>query len=473
MAPNETQFGDHHMLLNPEHASLCDLVRFLLFSASETSKIILYTEEQKEDFWRRWYIFNSLFAQKLLLSWGKTMVQVGYKLELWLNLLSQNGGFLMLLSNFLKGNVVWPDSSSATFTSVVGYLDQRKELDKNIRPENPKYNASLAMMACKLAYENEAFVQTTIKDQWSMEYLGFYNFWNDYMGKISTQAMMFQDTRAQPNLIVVAFRGTSPFDPVAWQTDVDLSWFKLEGVGKIHGGFMKALGLQKEKGWPKEIQQGSKQPQYAYYVIRQRLREILEKNENAKFILTGHSLGGALAILFVTVLAMHEEELLLNRLEGVHTFGQPRVGDKQLGDYMKEKMEEYDVKYLRYVYCNDLVPRIPYDDQDNLFFEHWGPCLYYNSFYKGKVELEPNKNYGGLLWVIPNCVNAVWELVRSFIIPYTKGLEYKESWLMKMIRVVGLVFPGLAAHCPQDYVNATRLGSLALDPRKPNSSKRF
>jgi hypothetical protein len=103
MAPNETQFGDHHMLLNPEHASLYDLVRFLLFSTSETSKIIHYTEEQKEDFWRRWYIFNSLFAQKLLLSWGKTMVQVGYKLELWLNLLSQNGGFLMLLSNFLKG----------------------------------------------------------------------------------------------------------------------------------------------------------------------------------------------------------------------------------------------------------------------------------------------------------------------------------------------------------------------------------
>jgi hypothetical protein len=293
------------------------------------------------------------------------------------------------------------------------------------------------------------------------------------MGKISTQAMMFQDTRAQPNLIVVAFRGTSPFNPVAWQTDVDLSWFKLEGVGKIHGGFMKALGVQKDKGWPKEIQQGSKQPQYAYYVIRQRLREILEKNESAKFILTGHSLGGALAILFVTVLAMHEEELLLNRLEGVYTFGQPRVGDKQLGDYMKEKMEEYDVKYLRYVYCNDLVPRIPYDDEDNLFFEHWGPCLYYNSFYKGKVRLEPNKNYEGLLWVIPKCVNAVWELVRSFIIPYTKGLEYKESWLMKMIRVVGLVFPGLAEHCPQDYVNATRLGSLALDPPKPNSSKRF
>ncbi|XP_059455460.1 triacylglycerol lipase OBL1-like [Corylus avellana] len=459
MGPCESdQFCDHY-LLESENASLYDLVRFLLSSTSETSRFIHRRNKEKDDFWRRWYIFNSLLAQKLLLYWGKPLVQVGHMLELWLNLLSQNGGFLVLLSNLLKGNVVWPDRSSATFTSVLGNLDQRVELDKNIRPENPKYNASLAMMASKLAYENEAFVQTTIKDQWRMEYLGFYNFWNDYMGKVSTQAMMFQDTRVQPNLIVVAFRGTSPFDPVAWQTDVDLSWFKLEGVGKIHAGFFKALGRQKGKGWPKEIQEGSKQPQYAYYVIRQRLREILEKNESAKFILTGHSLGGALAILFVTVLAMHEEELLLNRLEGVYTFGQPRVGDKQLGDYMKEKLKEYNVRHLRYVYCHDMVPRIPYDDEANLFFEHWGPCIYYNSFYKGKVRYEePNKNYFSLLWAIPKYLNAAWELNRSFLIPYILGPDYEESWLMKMIRVVGLVFPGLAAHCPQDYVNATRLG---------------
>jgi hypothetical protein len=198
--------------------------------------------------------------------------------------------------------------------------------------------------------------------------------------------MMFQDTRAdQPNLIVVAFRGTYPFNPIAWQIDVDLSWFELEGVGKIHSGFMKALGLQKEKGWPKEIEQGSNQRQFAYYEIRKRLREILQKNENTKFILTGHSLGSALAILFVTVLTIHEEAWLLDKLEGVYAFGQPRVGNKQLGDYMKEKSKKYDVRYLRYVYCNDLVPRIPYDDE-NLFFEHWAPCLYYNSLYKGKVS---------------------------------------------------------------------------------------
>ncbi|XP_059454892.1 triacylglycerol lipase OBL1-like [Corylus avellana] len=460
VACHESKFCDHYMLLKPEDASLFGLVWYLLFSTSNTSGhgFIQCKEEPKlEGFWRRWYIFISLFAQKLLLYLGNPMDKIGKMLELGLN----------LLSNVLKGNFVWPNRSSAMFTSVVGNLDQRVELDKSIRPSDPKYNASLAMMASKLAYENEAFVQKTVRDHWSMEYLGFDNvFWNDYLEQPSTKAMMFQDTRAQPNLIVVAFKGTGPFDPIAWWTDVDLSWIEFKGVGNVHSGFMKALGLQKDTGWPQEIEQGSNQRQFAYYAIRQRLRDILQENKSAKFILTGHSLGGALAVLFMTVLAMHEEAWLLDRLEGVYTFGQPRVGNKHLGDYM-EKIDKYDVKYLRYVYCHDMVPRIPFDDEANIFFEHWGPCVYYNSFYEGEVRsVEPNKNYL-LKWSIPKCLNAIWELVRSLIIPYKKGREYKESWLMTIIRLVGLVIPGVAAHCPQDYVNAILLGSLPPDLQNP------
>lgn len=197
---------------------------------------------------------------------------------------------------------------------------------------------------------------------------------------------MLQDKRSEPNLIVVAFRGTEPFDADQWITDVDISWFNIPNVGKIHGGFVKALGPLKNGGWPKEIQENSTEAQHksAYYTLRKELKQILQQNKNAKFIITGHSLGGALAILFASILTIHEEAWLLDKLEGVYTFGQPRVGDEQFGEYMKEKLDKYDVKYERYVYCNDVVPRIPYDDK-TLLFKHFGPCTYFNSFYQGQV----------------------------------------------------------------------------------------
>lgn len=414
---------------------------------------------------RRWIIFISLLVQKMLLYLRKPMAITGSLVELWLNLLSSNGGFLALLLNLLKGKMAVPDKSSAEFTSVLGNLDTRVDLDRSIKNDGRRYTLSLSIMAAKLSYENEDFVQSVVRDHWKMEFFTFYNFWNEYQKKFSTQALMFRDTSSDPALIVVAFRGTEPFDADAWRTDFDISWYKLPNVGKIHGGFMKALGQQKRIGWPKEIEQGNDSSLLAYYTIRQQLREILHKDEKAKFIVTGHSLGGALAILFVAILAYHEESWLMEKLEGVYTFGQPRVGDEQFGKFMEEKFRTHNVRYLRCVYCNDMVVRLPYDDRI-LLFKHFGTCLYFNSCYRGEVvREEPNKNYFSVVWAIPKILNAVWELIRSFIIPYIKGPDYREGWFQRLLRVVGLVIPGLSDHGPQDYVNATRLGSLPLTPQ--------
>ena len=120
---------------------------------------------------------------------------------------------------------------------------------------------------------------------------------------------MFKETQSDPNLIVVAFRGTSPFDADAWRTDFDLSWCEFNKVGKTHSGFMKALGMQPNNRWPLELEtdqpQGSSDQHhpFAYYTIRKMLVDLLQEDVNAKFILTGHSLGGALAILFAGVRA--------------------------------------------------------------------------------------------------------------------------------------------------------------------------
>ncbi|KAK3029458.1 hypothetical protein RJ639_037743 [Escallonia herrerae] len=450
------QFCSQYLALKPEEASLFDLVRVLWSGQIERVSFLECTEPKKlRDLGPRWLIFISVVAQRLLLSMKRPLAFMGFMMETWLNLLSSNDGIFRLLLHALQGKVVKPDKNSATYTSVVGNLDRRVELDRSIKKGDSRYDASLSMMAAKLSYENEAFVQAIIRDHWKVIV--------DLQPKsdetFSTQAIMFQDTSSDSDLIVVAFRGTDPFVADDWCTDVDLSWYDVEGWGKVHAGFMKALGLQKTKGWPKEIQQGPAQRPYAYYTLREELRQILQKNERAKFILTGHSLGGALAILFGAVLALHEEAQMLERLEGVYTFGQPRVGDERFGESMKEKLEEYDVRYSRYVYCNDIVPRLPYDDK-TLLYKHFGPCLYYGSCYEGKkLEEEPNKNYFSLLWLIPKNLNAVWELTRGFIIPFVKGAEYKEGWFLRLYRFIGIAIPGLPAHSPGEYVNITRLGT--------------
>ncbi|KAJ8447979.1 hypothetical protein Cgig2_028855 [Carnegiea gigantea] len=277
--------------------------------------------------------------------------------------------------------------------------------------------------------------------------------------------MLRNVTMEGTDITVVAFCGTKPFDADDWCTDIDLSWVSLSGMGRAHAGFQKALGLQKigqSVGWPKEVDMSPGKPIYAYYKIREVLRQICRESNNAKFIITGHSLGGALAILFASVLMLHEEKKVLDRIEGVYTFGQPRVGDKEFGEFMKKSLEAYNVRYCRYVYSNDIVPRVPFDNR-TFMFKHFGPCLYYNSCYKGKeLPEEPNKNYFSLLRIIPIYVNAWWELIRGFILPYSNGPDYKEGWVQKAFRVFGLLIPGLSAHGPQDYDNVTRLGRMRM-----------
>lgn len=455
MAHNK-DFCCNYMVLEPNEVGLFDLFHILFSRNIEKRKFVFAPEGTEESFQHRWIIFISILAQKFLQSVAKPLKRTGTMLELWLNLPTCNHGFLGLLLNFLRGKVVFPDKTSSTFLSTIGNFDKRVELDGSIKHGDSKYTAALSMMASKAAYENNACIKTMVTDHWKMEFLGSYDFWNDYQEKFTTQAFMLHDKTT--NVAVVAFRGTEPFDADAWCTDIDISWYELPNVGKIHGGFMKALGLQKDKGWPKEIEQAQNKP-IAYYFIREKLREVLRENDSTKFLVTGHSLGGALAILFPAVLILHEEEWIMERLEGVYTFGQPRVGDEKFAEFMKEKLMEFGVRYYRFVYNNDMVPRLPYDDSVMLF-KHFGTCLFYNSFYEGQVVAEePNKNYFSPLTAIPKTLNAMWELIRSFIIPYTDGPSYTESYFLRVFRIIGLLIPGIPAHCPQDYVNATRLGS--------------
>ncbi|URE45687.1 Lipase (class 3) [Musa troglodytarum] len=326
-----------------------------------------------------------------------------------------------------------------------------------------------------------------------MHFVEFYNCWNDYQKKKSTQVFVLCDKRLDASIVLISFRGTEPFDPDDWNTDIDYSWYKIPKMGRIHMGFLEALGLGNRiqvstlqfhlQGHSLERSYSDTEVNYdtsslfverkdeslemdkeiAYYVIRSKLKELLHEHKKAKFIVTGHSLGGALAVLFPAVLLFHKEEELLKRLFGVYTFGQPRVGDQQFERFMEDHLCHPKSKYFRVVYCNDLVPRLPYDNKTFLY-KHFGTCLYYDSLYvEQNVEEEPNRNYFGLRYLLSEHMNAVWELIRSLSMRYAYGTEYKENWFSICLRIYGLLMPGVSAHSPVNYINSIRLGRPVAD----------
>ncbi|MGG6237725.1 lipase family protein [Nodosilinea sp. AN01ver1] len=148
-----------------------------------------------------------------------------------------------------------------------------------------------------------------------------------------TQAFMF---RKGDNLILV-FKGTQQLSD--WKTNlkIRLKEFTVladqEAVpptGRVHRGFLDA--------WQ------SVEKQVIYYLRKWWTPE-------TKLWVTGHSLGGALAAVATIALETQGFEV-----SGLYTFGQPRVADWKLVNYMNSRMGD---RIIRYVNNNDIVPMIP------------------------------------------------------------------------------------------------------------------
>ncbi|KAJ9558130.1 hypothetical protein OSB04_012744 [Centaurea solstitialis] len=441
---------EEYMLVNLDRVGFWDLCWLLICEEMGARKFI----NSKGD--KGFIIFCSIVIMKVIKLLSKTLECLGTLVESSLNLWIYYDSFYTLVINTLRGKNVELSRTSPNFWSATGLSDTRLDLDDEISQEDPRYKSALAIMAAKTAYENPARVQMIVQDHWKMEFIEFFNCSNEYITKEEsvemrhpTQAFMFSDKTGDHELICISFRGTSMFSADDLCTDLDISWYHLRDVGKVHAGFMKALGLQINKegfpSWPKEVKPDKI---FAYYEIRRVLGDRLKRNKDARFIVTGHSLGGALAVLFTTILGFHDEEDLLKKLEGVYTFGQPRVGDDKCCEFMERLLGAR--RYFRFVYANDLIPRVPFND--SVFqCKHFGYCYYFNSFYHGQVLKEaPNKNY--IFVEIPfKYLNAFFEIVRSFILPYAFGRDYKEGIVLLGIRAFGLLIPGISAHCPQDY----------------------
>ncbi|XP_073388688.1 triacylglycerol lipase OBL1 [Physcomitrium patens] len=477
-----------------------------------------------------WQQITSWIVVQALQSCYRPLNWLGSIVEWTINFFLLNGGLFRLLFKlftFQWGRIILPDPTADNFLSCVGALDPRCDLyvdtsrpgkasstraDGVVFPDEnvgSRSTADVCVMAAKLAYENPAVVKRVVKDIWKMNFVKFYECWNENQQMDNTQAFIFTDKPKDANAVVVAFRGTEAFNAYDWSTDLDFTWADLVRLGGVHLGFLEALGLASRKHrdtierlntnaiasseateareqaeatatrTPVTPHRRSKEDiekapstsglaqgiiddpakELAYDAITKRVGLILKENPRAKLFITGHSLGGALASLYATMLHYTGQTEIASKIGAVYTFGQPRVGDQDFVNYANSKLKG---KFFRVVYCNDVVPRVPFDDIV-MAYKHIGDCNYFNSVYKGIiVKEEPNRNYS-ILWTIFVHLNAVWEIVQGlFFITLLYGNQFSESTVCLLFRILGLAIPGFAAHSPCNYVNSVRLGPLPL-----------
>jgi triacylglycerol lipase len=131
----------------------------------------------------------------------------------------------------------------------------------------------------------------------------------------------FQET------IVLAFRGTQPSQ--LKDVTADLKFWRIDAETngeKVHSGFWKE----------------------AFSLFPAVLKNTAD-SDHKNFIITGHSLGGAMAVVMAGFLLR-----IGYNVSDLYTFGQPRVGNQQFC-----RRIERDCNWQRFVNNNDIVPRVP------------------------------------------------------------------------------------------------------------------
>ncbi|MEY3786555.1 MAG: hypothetical protein RLZ75_762 [Pseudomonadota bacterium] len=212
-----------------------------------------------------------------------------------------------------------------------------------IEPNNTKFsikNANALALCSQLAYEKPDVIYQKMTEH------GFHSEFITSGAKKSptdTDSQLFIGHNG--TAIVIAFRGTTTIQD--WMIDAKIG-FTNTPHGKVHRGFNTAL----DSVWPTLMDTLKQKQIYAQSLW-----------------ITGHSLGGALATLCAARLSLDEHK----PINGLYTFGQPRVGDRQ---YSREIDNELKHRYFRFVNNNDIVTRLPTRLGS---YNHAGSVLFFDS----------------------------------------------------------------------------------------------
>ena len=152
-------------------------------------------------------------------------------------------------------------------------------------------------------------------------------------------------------VVILTYRGTDPSSLGTWLGDADVEWDSAPLAGtavNVHSGFY----LNLRATWVAVLQQLNLAQQGRSLVDPDMT---LEHPMEALFV-TGHSLGGALALLFALFVTANPGHAgIADKLRAVYTFGQPMA----IGEPLPDIARALSPRIIRHVLARDIVPSLP------------------------------------------------------------------------------------------------------------------
>lgn len=288
-----------------------------------------------------------------------------------------------------------------------------KKVFELLKPTQTRYSIDQAYalgIAAKAAYFDEPKIKGSAPDPGRVKFISSPRKEKDHY----TDTQLF--IAYTDDATVIAFRGTQ--EPKDWITDAKFEKDRDDANGngaKIHHGFLTAI----ESVWPSIVD----------WIAERQL-------QNKPLWIAGHSLGGALAALAA------DRALSLGwTVNGLYTYGQPRVGNKRYIDALAGKLSG---RYFRFVNNKDIVTRVPprklryehggavciFDAAGNLFADAAGQGKWNESLDSDDIDIEETSNrQGGKTKVV-----RIWNKLKSKIESVDDRLtdHFMDNYLWKM-----------------------------------------
>jgi hypothetical protein len=215
--------------------------------------------------------------------------------------------------------------SSDLMDPVLRFFDERPDpawqwaFDHSAAGESPVNAIALGNLAL-LAYSGQRDMVRYL-EAWGFTDIRFLN-----VGATAGFVARIADPDTGAGSVFISFRGTEPAMVADWLSDVQYHQTPLRNLpGQVHGGFGRAFSL-----------------------VFDQTKDAIDALPGARHFFTGHSLGGALAVLAAAILNP--------QVTTVYTYGQPRVGDQAFSEAYDQALGNVT---FRYVNNFDLVPHLP------------------------------------------------------------------------------------------------------------------